>query len=104
VEYFPLLIVFITLVIPIFLPMVYWYILKKRDSKVYSVCRQLRRVWAVLVLVLIAFKAYQLPQRVDYNVYEVVGEFFAQFLIAYLLWKVWKQDEEQPEKETETIA
>ena len=72
-EFLPIIIVLVTLVVPIILPLIYWYILKKRDSKVYSVCRKLRRVWAVLVFVLIAFKAYQLPQRVVYNVYEVVG-------------------------------
>jgi hypothetical protein len=94
-EYLPLLIVFITLVVPIFLPLIYWYIVKNKTSKVYSVCRKIRRVWAILIVGLIAFKAYQLPQREVINAFEVMGEFFGQTLIAYLLWKVWKHDEEQ---------
>ena len=62
----------------------------------------MRRVWAVLVVGLIMFKAYQLPSRVNYNTYEVIGEFFAQFVIAYLLWKVWKEPDFSTEEVTNT--
>jgi len=103
-EYISFLIVLVTLVIPIFLPLIYWYILKRKDSKVYKVCRYLRRFWAVMVVIMVAFKIYQLPQRESYNTYEVIGEFFGQLLMAFLLWKVWKKEELLVENETKLEA
>jgi cbb3-type cytochrome oxidase subunit 1 len=90
-SYLPFLLICLTLFAPIFLPMIYWYILKREDSKVYSYCRLARRFWSLMIVVMLVVKFYELPQRATYNTYEVIGEFFGQILIAYLLWKRWKK-------------
>ena len=94
-KYVPFLVICLTLLLPVFLPLIYWYILRKRDSKIYVYCRYARRFWSVMIVIMLAYKLYQLPERQIYNSYEVIGEFFGQFLMAFLLWKKWKNSDSE---------
>jgi len=42
---------------------------------------------------MLSIKLFKLPERETYNAYEVIGEFLGQFLMSFLLWKRWKNDE-----------
>ena len=88
-EYVPFLLICFTLLLPVFLPLIYWYILRKRESKIYSYCSYARRLWALMVILMLAVKLFKLPEREAFNSYEVIGEFAGQFLMAFLLWKKW---------------
>ena len=89
-EYVPFLLICFILLIPVFLPIIYWYILRKRESKIYRYCSYARRFWAVMVVVMLTVKFFKLPEREAFNSSEVIGEFAGQFLMAFLLWKKWK--------------
>jgi len=91
--YIPFLIICITLLLPVLLPLIYWYILRKRESNIYGYCRYARRFWAVIIIIMLSIKLFKLPERETYNAYEVIGEFLGQFLMSFLLWKRWKNDE-----------
>ena len=94
-EYVPSLLILFTLLLPVFLPLIYWYILRKRESKIYSYCSYARRFWAVMVVFMLSVKLFKLPEREAYNSYEVMGEFAGQFLMAFLLWKKWSKKVEE---------
>jgi len=98
-EYVPFLLICLTLLLPVFLPLIYWYILRKKESKIYGYCSYARRFWAVMVVFMLAVKLFKLSEREAYNSYEVMGEFAGQFLCAFLLWKKWKKsiDSVKPE-------
>jgi hypothetical protein len=42
---------------------------------------------------MLSIKLFKLPEREAYNTYDVIGEFLGQFLMSFLLWKRWKNDE-----------
>ena len=90
-EYVPFLLICFTLILPVCLPIIYWYILRKKESKIYRYCSYARRFWAVMVVVMLTVKFFKLPEREAFNSYEVIGEFAGQFLMAFLLWKKWKK-------------
>jgi hypothetical protein len=87
--YVPFIIIFVTLICPVFVPLIYWYILRKKDSKIYRYCRYARRFWALMIVVMIVFKIFKLQELEGFNTYEKIGEFFGQFLMSLLLWKKW---------------
>ena len=81
---------------PIVVPMVYWYVLKKRESPVYNKCMMIRRIWAVIFLLQIPksfYKAYQLPHGSSVDVPEFLGNVIGGLIIALFLWKKWKKEE-----------
>jgi len=89
---FTVLILSIPIYAPIFLPLFYWYILKKRTSKIFNISRYIRRFWAVLICLLIPMKISQyfsLPTTINF---EMIGEILGQLILAALLWKRWKED------------
>ncbi len=85
-EYLPLLLVILFFFFPIVLPLVFWYILKNRDSKIFTYSRYTRRFWSLLTLMMVIGTFYKhLP---DFS-FELLGQVFAQMIIAILLWKRW---------------
>jgi len=75
-------------------PLIYWYILGKRQSKIYDYCRYARRFWSLVIVCMLVVKLFRLSERESYNSYEVIGEFTGQFLMAFLLWKKWKKSDD----------
>ena len=81
---------------PIVIPLFYWYVLKKRVSSVFNVSRKIRRFWAILFVAQVGLqflKAYKLPQGTAVNVPEFLGGVMGGIIMALLLWKTWKQEE-----------
>ena len=90
--YVPFIIIFVTLICPVFVPLIYWYILRKRDSKIYRYCRYARRFWALMIVFMIIFKLFKLQELEGFNTYEKIGEFIGQFLCSVVLWKKWGRE------------
>jgi hypothetical protein len=95
-EYMPLLLVIIFLVFPIVVPLFYWYILKKRDSRVFTFSRYLRRFWSLVVLLLVTNTIYKNLPNFSF---EVIGQVLSQIIIAFLLWKRWVKAAEKENSE-----
>ena len=97
-EYVPFLLICFTFLLPVFLPLIYWYILRKRESKIYGYCIYARRFWAVMMVFMLAVKIFKLIEREGYNFLEannfleVLGGVFVQCLMAKLFWKKWQKN------------
>ena len=85
-EYLPLLLVILFFFFPIVLPLVYWYILKNRDSKIFTYSRYIRIFWSLLIIMMVGGTIYK--HLSDFS-FELLGQVFAQMIIALLLWKRW---------------
>lgn len=81
-EFLPLII----FLAPIFVPLFMWYVLKRRESKVYTISRYARFVIAALALA-----AGAMNMMKSQNVFEGLGALAANVLIAYLLSKKWQK-------------
>lgn len=84
-------VILVLILLPIFAPIFYWYVLKNRTSKIYDVCRKVRRIVAIGVLMGLVFNLIQLPQKENLNFYEALGGILGQSLLAFLLWRQWKK-------------
>ncbi len=96
-EFLPLLIVLVFLS-PILAPLFMWFVLKKRDSKVYKIARYARFVLAFLVLAVAAMNLMKAQ-----NPFEGLGGLAANVLIAYLLSKKWLKEVVEQSEGTQEI-
>ena len=97
-DYLPLLLVIIFFVLPIATPLVYWYVLKNRDSKIFNYSRYIRRFWSLLIIIMVVAIIYK---RLPNFSFELLGQVFSQMIIALLLWKRWGKTHEQENSEIE---
>ena len=77
---------------PIVVPLFMWFVLKKRESKIYKIMRFFRYLLAALSVMVMVMNFMK-----SQNFYESIGGAFANLLIAYLLCKKWKTKEETEE-------
>jgi hypothetical protein len=96
-EYLPSLFVIIFLVFPIVIPLIYWYVLIKRDSKIFAFSRYIRRFWALAALSLATITIYKNLPNFSF---ELLGQVLSQIIIAFLLWKRWVKASEKENSET----
>jgi hypothetical protein len=79
--------------LPITLPLVYWFVLKRRESAVYVYCLVFRRIYAVAFSVSLIRRIYKIYGGLIVEPpYEAVGGTIGGFIIVYLLWRKWKKD------------
>jgi hypothetical protein len=82
---------FITLLVifpPILVPLLFWFGLKKKESKVYKPMRYWRYVVAALIVLVAAMKLSK-----GGNPAELLGAMGAYVLMIYLLCKKWVKSE-----------
>jgi hypothetical protein len=95
-DYLSLLLVIFFFVFPIAVPLIYWYVLKNRDSKIFTYSRHIRRFWSLVIVIIVVVAIYK---RLPNFSFELLGEVFSQLIIAFLLWKQWGKTPEQENSE-----
>jgi hypothetical protein len=90
-EYIPILIVGIFFIFPIIVPLIFWLVIDKKESKIFTISLHVRRFWAILTVVLVAVTIYK--NALNFG-FEFLGQVVAQLIIAALLWKKWAKSSE----------
>lgn len=86
-----LALIFVPIVVPLFM----WYILKKRESKLYGVMRGCRIFVAVLILIAFARTLFTTDFDSSNAGSMAAGGVIGQAIIAYLLMKKWHKKNEK---------
>jgi hypothetical protein len=90
-EYLPLIIVIVFLFFPITVPLIFWFVLDKKESKIFTISLYIRRLWAIFAVLLVAMTIYK--NALNFG-FEFLGQVVAQLIIAALLWKKWAKSSE----------
>ena len=90
-EYIPILIVGIFFILPIIVPLIFWYVLNKKESKIFTISLYIRRFWATLTVLVVALTIYK--NALNFG-FEILGQVTTQLIIAALLWKKWAKSSE----------
>ena len=88
------LIFIITLILAIILPLVYWFVLNRRSSRVFVACKFIRKFFALIIAVWVVVELYQLPLEAISNPTRLLRETIKlafNTLWVFLLWRNWSK-------------